>query len=183
MASKTPELKKIIALVSNLFTSNFNEGAIRGVVKYIQKMNMDITNVKDGIVLVLQYDCHILNLLIRIIDEYTDGFTKSFPDEIVEYYENSRNKMIIMIVAYLANYNNYFATSLKNAINDIDLYLHHNLNIIRLRYDIIRKSWREDAANLREWYINEFLQAGFIMWNDPIIGDIDDYIAYLDNKM
>jgi hypothetical protein len=180
-SSKDSDIKKIIGIVSNLFTSNFNEGAIKGVIKYVQKMNTEITNIEDGIAQVLQYDCHNLQLLVRIIDEYSNGFIESFPDEITEYHENSRNKMIVMIVAYLANYRSYFSISVENVIDDINLYLHQNLNMIRLRYDVCKKTWKEDAADLRKWYIKSYMEAGFILWQDPIIGCIDDYIAYLGN--
>ena len=180
-SSKDPDLKKIIGIVSNLFTSNFNEGAIKGIIKYIQKMNMDITDPEYGIAIVLRYDCRILKLLIRIIDEYTHGFMESFPDEIIDNHENSRNKMIIMIVAYLANYRNHFQNSVKCVIREIEIHLHHNLNLLRLQYDFSKKPWNEDAKDLRDWYIKSFMDAGFILWQDPIIGCLDDYIAYLGN--
>ena len=56
-----------------------------------------------------------------------------------------------------------------------------NLNLLRLQYDFSKKPWNEDAKDLRDWYIKSFMDAGFILWQDPIIGCLDDYIAYLGN--
>jgi hypothetical protein len=174
----TPEiLKKIISLINNVFTSNFNQGAIKGLVKYIEKCNPILTNTSDGIAIILQYECRYLELIIRLIVEYVPKFIESFQSDITEVYSESRQKCIILISAYLANYNNFYTSSQVNVGIDIDEYLYHNLNQMRLRYDIVDIPLKEQASGLREWYRKRYNDAGFILWEDPILGDIDNLIA------
>ena len=135
-------LKKLVALVNNLFTSDFNPGAIKGLVKYIEKCNPVLSNTADGIAFILQYDCRLLDLIIRLISEYVPDFMESFPSNITDVYDTSRQKCIILISAYLANYNNSYTTSQINVGKDIDEYLFHNLNQMRLRFDIVDKIGR-----------------------------------------
>ena len=177
------KIKKIIALVNNLYTSKFNSGAIIGIIKFIEKSNPKLTNTANGIALILQYDCHYLEIILRLIIEYVSDFVFGF----YNHNDNngngnptlllSRQKCLILIIAYLANYNNYYDISCINVALDIEANLYQNLNQMRLKFGEFDIPLKKHADILRDWYNVKYRESGFILWEDPIVGNLDEFIA------
>ena len=163
--------------MNNLFTSKFHIGAISGIVKYIEKNNPSLTNPADGIAYILEYDCHYLELILRLIYEYVPDFVLGFDDELLDYCLLSRQKCLILIIAYLTNYNNYFDISITNVGLEIEGNLFNNLNEMRIKFGNFDIPLKKHADILRDWYHTKYRHAGFILWMDPVISEFDEFIA------
>ena len=171
------KVKKITSLVNNLFISKFNISVINDIVEFIEESNPTLTHPACGIAYILQYDCRDLELIIRFIAEYVPYFANGFEDRIIEHCLESRQKSIILIVAYLANYNNSFSISCINVGYDIEANLYHNLNEMRIKFNNYDIPLKKHAGLLRDWYHTKYRHAGFILWEDPVVSNLDNFIA------
>ena len=171
------ELDEIIGLIDNIISSKCNPVAFKGLVKFIEKHNPTLTNIAKGIAYITKCDLCCLDVLISLIGEYVPDFMTSFPDEITNEYQTDKRKCIILISAYLANYKNSFEISCGNVALDVDEYLYHNLNEMRVHHNYVHVPLKPHAERLRKWYMLRYCEAGFILWEDPIVNNNDILVA------
>ena len=132
-------MDQITKLVKNLISSNYNEGAIKGICNYINKKNMLLTNVEFGISCIKYFNTNIIRLYAKLINSYCiQDITNIISSPSLDEYSNN----LIIIIAYLSNYNDIFFETLSTIRNELD------------------------ANSKKEHYYNIYMQCGFIMFDD-----------------
>ena len=162
-------LTRIAKIVDNIIVSKYHIGQIENLICFIQTENPYLTNVKDGIIYLLKEDLKGLVGIINLINEYGLNFISHFPEEYITDFTGNPKKCLILILAYLSNYQNIFNHCTTSVINDIDEFLYNNLNEMRLKFASVQMPLKKHAQIFREWFIKKYYQAGFILWEDPVI--------------